>query len=175
MNQSFIGSFENYRLMPEWDDDDAIDGTVMKHGNGKLYFVWSSILRTSPQRPRCLWIAEMIDPVTVGESKVFLRGPTSDWETHGGPTNEGPYFIYRNNVSYMVFSASSTYEPDYCLGLMSIDGDKDPMVPSNWWYGDNAPVFYRNDEESVYTTGHASFTVSNGESLLLYFALQNLF
>ena len=108
----------------------------------------------------------MIAPLTIGESKVHLREPVADWESNGGPTNDGPYFIYRNNVSYMVFSASSTYDPNYCLGLMSIDGNKDPMVPSNWWYGDNTPVFYRNDEESVYTTGHASFTVSNGELLL---------
>ncbi|CAG7837407.1 unnamed protein product [Allacma fusca] len=148
------------RLMPDWEYG-SIDGTVMKHGNGKNYFVWASI---ALNRPLSLWIAELIDPVTVGESKLFLRGPHSEWETHGGPTNEGPYFMYRNNVSFLIFSASSTWDANYCLGLMSIDGDKDPMNPSEWYYGEDEPVFYRNDEEDVYTTGHATFTVSNDET-----------
>jgi len=42
---------------------------------------------------------------------------------------------------------------------MSIPFSEDPMDPNNW---DSVigPVFSRNDEEDVYTTGHASFTVS---------------
>ena len=47
--------------------------------------------------------------------------------------------------------------------MMSIDGDKDPMDPNNWWFGDDGPVFWRNDEENVYTTGHAAFTTSLGK------------
>ncbi|CAG7821622.1 unnamed protein product [Allacma fusca] len=159
------------RLMPDWDHG-AIDGTVMKHGNGQNYFVWAS---NAFNRRHGLWIAELIDPVTVGESKLYLREPRSDWEIQGGAINEGAYFIYKNNVSFMIFSASSTAVPDYCLGLMSIEGDKDPMNPSFWNYGEDKPVFYRNDEDDVYTTGHASFTVSNDgtETWMVYHGTAN--
>jgi len=147
------------RLMGDFDYG-AIDGTVLKHG-GKLFFAFAS---TAYNRPLSIYISPMTDPLTIGSSRLYLRGPKNDWETHGGPTNEGPYFIYRNNVSYMIFSASSTWEPDYCLGMMSIPDHLDPMNPSNWNYGDDTPVFWRNDEEDVYTTGHASFTVSPDET-----------
>ena len=62
----------------------------------------------------------------------------------------------------MVYSARDTGDPDYCLGLMSVDWNQDPMVPENWWFNRTGPVFFRNDEESVYATGHAAFTISPG-------------
>ena len=43
---------------------------------------------------------------------------------------------------------------------MSIGPDKDPMNPTDWWFGPNEPVFWRNDDEDVYGPGHASFTTS---------------
>lgn len=150
------------------DFEPAIDGTVMKHGNGQNYFAWASTWG--------IWIARMDNATTIGASKLRLRipVPTSPWECdiYGGCLNEGPYFIYNNNVSYLVYSASSTFLPDYALGLMSIPFDKDPMNPSNWDYGENAPVFWRNDDEDVYTTGHASFTVSpdGTETWMVYHA-----
>jgi GH43 family beta-xylosidase len=140
----------------------GIDGSVLKHGNGRMYFAWA----TDNQ----IWIARMINATALEESKVQLREATSGWECAAGCVNEGPFFIYNNNVSYMVFSATTTWDANYCLGLMSIDGDKDPMVPSNWWYGDDRAVFWRNDEEDVYTTGHASFTTSpdGSETWMVY-------
>jgi len=61
------------------------------------------------------------------------------------------------------------------LGLMSIPFDKDPMNPSHWNYGPNEPVFWRNDEEDVYTTGHAAFTTSpdGTETWMIYHATVN--
>lgn len=38
----------------------------------------------------------------------------------------------------------------------------DPMNPNNWWHNNDGCVFYRNDEENVFCTGHASFTTSPG-------------
>ncbi|CAG7718131.1 unnamed protein product [Allacma fusca] len=146
---------EPIRMMQDYPHR-AIDGTVMQHGNGQLYFVFAG----EERGPLSLFIAEMDDPVNVRRSVLYLRGPQQPWEGGKGGVNEGPYFIYNRNVSYMVFSAESTWGPNYCLGLMSIPGDKDPMNPSNWWYGEDHCVFSRNDEEDVYTTGHASFTVS---------------
>jgi len=149
-------STEAIRLMPEWDYG-AIDGTVLKHGNGKLYFSYAS---TASGKGLSLYMAEMLDPVTIGETKLLLRTPEYDWEISGGAVTEGPFFIYNQGVSYLIYSGSSTWSPDYCLGMMSIDTEGDPMNPDDWWYGGDQPVFWRNDEESVYTTGHAAFTVS---------------
>jgi len=149
------------RILLQWDEH-CVDGTVMKHANGKTYFVW-------PERDR-LYVSQMIDPVTVSGNRILLRAPQYDWECN---VLEGPFTIYNQNVTYLIFSACFTGGPNYSLGLMSIDGDKDPMNTAEWWYGDpNGPVFWRNDEEGVYGTGHASFTTSpdGTETWMVYHA-----
>ncbi|CAG7726903.1 unnamed protein product [Allacma fusca] len=145
----------------------GIDGSVLQHGNGQKYYAWASTWG--------IWIVKMINATAVGPSRVFLRLPTSPWECDDVCINEGPFFIYNRGVTYLIFSASSTFFPNYNLGMMSIEGDKDPMVPSNWWYGDDKPVFWRNDEESVYTTGHATFTTSpdGTETWMVYHATED--
>ncbi|CAL8071954.1 unnamed protein product [Orchesella dallaii] len=144
---------EAIRLLPDWDFG-SIDGTVMKHG-GQNYFVWAS----TRVQFLSIYIAPLINPTLVGRPTVLLRQPKEDWECQGGCTNEGPFFIYNRNVSYMIFSASSTWDPGYCLTQMSLESTQDPMDPINW-VSAPGPVFSRNDEEDVYTTGHAAFTVS---------------
>ncbi|CAL8071956.1 unnamed protein product [Orchesella dallaii] len=164
-----MGNWGNpIRLLPDWDFW-AIDGTVMKHG-GRNYFAWSST-RTGPLS---IWIAPLDNPTQVGGPIVLLRQPSQDWECQGGCVNEGPYFIYNRDVSYMIFSASSTWDPGYCLTQMSIPFDRDPLDPQNW-DSINGPVFSRNDEEGVYTTGHAAFTVSpdSTETWMVYHGTVN--
>jgi len=151
-NDPLRGWGESVKMMPDWPER-QIDGTVFNHGNGKRYFAWA----TEVLGVLSIDIAEMDSPTSVKASKMNLRWPTADWEW---VIDEGPYFLYNKNVSYMIYSAHSTWGPDYCLGMMSIDYDKDPMSPSNWWFGDNKCIFSRNDEENVYTPGHAAFTTS---------------
>jgi GH43 family beta-xylosidase len=134
--------------MEGWDRG-GIDGTILKHGNGQQYFSYVT--------DGALWIARLNNATSVHESRLRLRKDTSDWECC---QNEGAFFFYHNNTSYLVFSGGDTWDPNYALGLMSIDGDKDPMNPSNWWFGEDKPVFWRNDEEDVYGPGHCSFTTS---------------
>jgi GH43 family beta-xylosidase len=149
--------------MPDWDFA-AIDGTVFQHGNGQLYFVYSSW----SFGPLTIYIAPMSSPTEVGFRKVELKKPVEEWECHAGCVNEGPYFIFRNNVSFCVFSVSSTWGPNYALAVMSIPSHLDPMDVNNWVMP-TGPVFTRNDEEDVYTTGHAAFTVSPGKIKYVYF------
>jgi len=144
---------EAIRLLPDWDHF-AIDGSVMKH-NGQNYFVWSS----NRIDFLSLYIAPMASPTLVSRPIILLRTPSEEWECQGGCVNEGPFFIYNRNVSYMIFSGSSTWDPGYCLTQMSIEDGKDPLIPQDWASAPG-PVFRRNDEEDVYTTGHAAFTVS---------------
>jgi len=116
-------------------DHGAIDGTVMKH-NGKNYFVWASA-RTGRLS---IYLAPFVNATLATRPYVLLRQPEQDWECQGGEflfkkmpvdenlkfqnpvqlslsgcVNEGPYFIYNRNVSYMIFSGSSTWDPGNLL------------------------------------------------------------
>lgn len=98
----------------------------------------------------------MTDPMSTTTQTTIIRQPLLPWERN---VNEGPFFIYNKNVSYLVFSASFTFSEYYCLGLMSIDAGQDPMVASNWWYGpEDGPVFEKNEDEHVFGSGHARLT-----------------
>lgn len=149
-----------HSTMEDWERG-GIDATIFKHGNGQQYYVWVT--------DGALWIARLINATTVDKSHLRLRTHTNAWECC---QDEGPYFFYNNGTSYLVFSGGDTWDPNYALGYMTIMADKDPMIPSNWWFGDEKPVFYRNDEENVYGPGHCSFTYSPGEPL--YFLTINI-
>ena len=105
----------------------------------------------------------MSNPTTISGPRVLIREPKSAWETIGAAVLEGPQVLQHNGRTFVVFSASGSWTPDYCLGLMGIDDLKDPLVPSNWWNDVDRRVFWRNDEESVFGPGHASFTTSLGK------------
>ncbi|CAL8097553.1 unnamed protein product [Orchesella dallaii] len=143
------------RLLPDWDFA-AIDGTIMRH-NRQKYFVWTS----GRIGTLAIYIAPMVNATLIARPIVLLRQPTQEWECGDGCVNEGPFFIYNRNVSYMIFSGSSTWDPGYALSQMSIESGKDPLDPLNW-DSVEGPLFWRNDEEDVYNTGHAAFTVSPG-------------
>lgn len=115
-----------------------------------------------------LFIARMVDPEVVLEPRTLLRRPKSAWEMHGWPVNEGPFIIENQGRTFLVFSGSSTFTPDYCLGIMGIDDNRDPMNPANWWNDVDKCVFYRNDAEDVFGPGHASFVRSPGKCIHNY-------
>lgn len=107
----------------------------------------------------------MLNATFVNYPRIILRQPKESYECEGGCVNEGPYFIYRNTTSYLIFSMSSTWNPNYSLGLMTIESDKNPMNITDWndlTAQNGGPIFWRNDAEQVYTTGHATFTTSPG-------------
>jgi len=145
------------RLLPE-EERYGIDGTVLQYGDGALYYIWVGF--PEPPGTMNLYIAPMSDPTRVIAPRRLLRSPRSPWEMHGYPVNEGPYVIQNAGRTFVVFSGSSTFDPNYCLGIFGIDGLKDPLIASNWWNDKDECVFWRNDAEGVFTTGHASFTPS---------------
>ncbi|KAJ6620840.1 Alpha-L-arabinofuranosidase B [Pseudolycoriella hygida] len=156
------------RLMPE-DDHFSIDGTVLQYSNGRLYYIYCSV---DDGVPMSLYIAPMSSPMKISGPRVLLRSPHSEWDNHGGPVNEGPFIVRNADRVFLVFSGSSTWTPDYCLSMMGIDNVKDPLVRSNWWDDLDRCVFFKNEEEGIYTTGHASFTSSpdGTETWMLYHA-----
>lgn len=158
------------RLMPD-EEYSAIDGTVLKHGDGNMYYIWNSVQTGLLS----LHIAPLLNASNVGHPRKVLRRPTTVWECADFCVSEGPYFIHNQDVSYLVFSGSSTWDPNYSLGVMSIHSSRDPMEVDNWasFVG---PQFYRNDAQNVYTTGHAAFTASpdGTETWMVYHATVNV-
>jgi len=143
---------------------------------GRLYFIWTGFDRV-PATKMSLYILPMIDPMTVeNRPRILLRSPKSHWEMHGFPVNEGGFVIENAGRTFLIFSASSTFTPDYCLGIMGIDFGQDPLVPSNWWNDKDECVFWRNDEDSVFGTGHASFVKSpdGTETWMFYHAVDHV-
>ncbi|CAG7660388.1 unnamed protein product [Allacma fusca] len=150
------------RLLPGHETF-TIDGTVLQYGNGRLYYIYSSVAQ--------MFIAEMIDPMNVRDPGVVLRSPRSPWECG---VNEGPFIVQNADRTFLIFSACSTWTPDYCLTMIGIDFLKDPMVPSNWWDDLDRCLFFKNPEEGIYTTGHATFTYSpDGTELWMIYHATN--
>lgn len=88
----------------------------MRHNNRK-YLVY-----TAGSDPGLgLFIAPLKDATTTMEPYVLLRRPTEPWECNDGCVNEGPFLLYNKNVSYLIFSGSSTWDPNYSLSWLSIE------------------------------------------------------
>jgi len=163
------------RMVVPGDDFWSIDATPLLYGNGRLYLIWSGWPNIDSGFPQNLYIAPMSDPMTISGPRVLIRTPHNQWDQIDAPINEGPQVLQHMGRTFVVFSGSGSWGPDYCLGIMGIDDLKDPLVASNWWDDVDRPVFWRNDAESVYGTGHASFANSpdGTESYIVYHAMQH--
>lgn len=127
----------------------ALDGTVLQL-NGKMYAVYSEWNKTQD-----LAIKEMSSPwETIGEEQIISR-PTYDWETQEGTVNEGPVALQRDGKTWIIYSASACWGPNYKLGMLTYTGG-DPMDPESWSKHPE-PVFERSDENGVYGPGHNMF------------------
>lgn len=131
----------------------AIDGTVLQHKDGKLYFIWSG-WPGNKNVVQNLYIAPMRDPVSIAGEGVVISTPTHNWERIGDPkVNEGPQVLQHGDKVHIIYSASGSWTDDYCLGRLTLVGD-DPMDPASW-VKHAQPVFKKTDQ--VFGPGHASF------------------
>lgn len=149
----------------------AIDGTVLTV-KGKDYLVWSGWVGDKNVRQE-LYIAPMKNPWTLAGPRVEISRPTHKWETVGEPTvNEGPQALVRNGTVHLVYSASGSWTDDYCLGLLTLKKDGDPLDPKAWAKHPK-PVFDKS--KSVFGPGHCSFTTSpeGKEDWLVYHAARH--
>lgn len=132
----------------------AIDGTVMTLDCGTRYFLWSGWpgARNGQQN---IYIARMKDPATISGPRVLLATPDQSWERVAMPICEGPQVLKRNGDLFIVYSASGSWTPDYCLGLLHCTTG-DVLNPSAWTK--HGPVFKKT--EQVWGVGHCSFVKS---------------
>ncbi len=145
--------------------DFSLDATTFEH-KGKRYLIWAEKRRNVSN----LYIAEMRNPWTIATKAVMISTPSYDWEQLGFFVNEGPAVIKRNGKIFVSYSASAT-DSNYCMGLLSIDEDADPLNASDWCKAAE-PVFKTNEEAGQYGPGHNSFTVSEDgvKDILVYHA-----
>lgn len=86
----------------------------------------------------------------------MLSKPEFDWECRGFKVNEGPAVLVHGDKLFISYSASATDE-NYCMGLLWIDRQADPLQPANWHKAPQ-PVFRTSYENRQYGPGHNSFT-----------------
>lgn len=148
-------------------DSFALDATHFVHQD-KNWYLWAQKDPAIPGNSN-LYLAELETPSTLKGAPVMLSKPEFDWECRGFSVNEGPAVIRHGNRLFVSYSASATDE-NYCMGLLWIDVDADPMQPGNWEKAPQ-PVFTTSWENRQYGPGHNSFTVTEtGEDVLVYHA-----
>ena len=132
----------------------AIDGTVLTLGDARKYFLWSGWpgKRNGQQN---LYIALMRDPHTISGPRVLLAAPDQSWERVAMPICEGPQVLRRNGDIFIVYSASGSWTPDYCLGMLH-NRTTDILDPARWTK--HGPVFKKTKQVSG--VGHCSFVKS---------------
>jgi GH43 family beta-xylosidase len=148
----------------------AIDGTVMTLADGGRYFVWSG-WPSRRNRQQNLYISAMRDPATLSGSRVCIATPDQPWERVAMPICEGPQVLRRNGDLFIVYSASGSWTPDYCLGLLH-NKAQDVLNPKAWTK--HGPVFKKTDQ--VWGVGHCSFvkSVCQTEDWIVYHAKSSL-
>ena len=126
----------------------AIDGTVLTLDDDRRFFIWSGWpgKRDGVQN---LYIAPMRDPLTISAPRVMIAAPTQSWERVAMPICEGPQVLRRNGDVFIVYSASASWTPDYCLGMLH-NKTNDMLNPANWVK--HGPVFQKTDQ--VWGVGH---------------------
>ncbi|GAB3239421.1 family 43 glycosylhydrolase [Glycomyces halotolerans] len=139
-------------LMPnnEW----AIDAAPM-HINGDLYMTFSAFHADGLQSN---YIAPMANPWTAAGHGSRISAPVLPWETQDGEVNEGTFPLYRNGRTFLTYSASACWGPNYKIGMLEYTGG-DPLQMSSW-YKFPDPIFERNDAAGVYGPAHHSFFTS---------------
>jgi GH43 family beta-xylosidase len=132
----------------------AIDGTVLSLDDGRRYFLWSGWKGKKNGRQN-IYIAPMRNPTTISGSRVMIASPDQPWEKIAMPICEGPQVLKRNGDIFVVYSASGSWTPDYCLGMLQ-NKTGDVLNAAAWQK--HGPVFKKTDQ--VWGVGHCSFVKS---------------
>ncbi len=149
----------------------AIDPTIMSYKN-KLYCIWSGWKANLELGQQQLYIAKMKDPFTIDSDRVMISKPTYTWEKSGSPINEGPEILQNSSQDvFLIYSANSCNVDDYCLGMLSLRRNGDPLNPADWTKS-SAPVFSKNTSGNTYGTRHCTFfkSVDGKDDWIIYHA-----
>lgn len=148
-------------------DSFALDATTFAH-QGKQWYLWAQKDPAIAGNTN-LYLAELENAWTLKGQPVMLSKPELEWECRGFLVNEGPAVIRHGSRLFVTYSASATDE-NYCIGLLWIDMQADPLEAANW-HKSPQPVFTTSRENRQFGPGHNSFTQTpEGEDVLVYHA-----
>lgn len=153
------------RIYDTRNDFWAIDPSVVSI-NGSLYFLFSAWEGDNQN----IYIAAMSNPWTMSGSRVRLSQPSYSWERQLANVNEGPVALQHNGKTFITYSASACWGPEYKLGFLTLTGSN-PLSASSWTKS-AIPVFQRADQNSVYGPAHNGFFKSpdGSEDWIVYHA-----
>lgn len=127
----------------------AIDGSILNHPNGSLYFLWCGRPSGAGQG---LYISRMSNPWTTVGPRVSI--PASGFGCKD--VREGPATLVRNGRVFLTYSACPADTPDYKIGMLEAPVEADPLRPESWTQVPD-PVFTRDDAAGVFGPGHHGF------------------
>lgn len=172
------------RIQTDKDNNWAIHASTFEH-KGQRYMIWCGWQkRRIDSETQCIYIATMENPWTLSSDRVLISKPEYEWECQwvnpdGSKTaypihvNEAPQFFEPKNKDKLCifYSASGSWTPYYCIGMLVARADADLLDPSSWKKSP-IPVFQQLPERSVYGPGGISFVPSpdGTEWYMLYHA-----
>lgn len=113
------------------EDKWANGGTILEYKD-KRYFIWSGRQEDDDEGRQQLYIAEMTDPWTIQGDRILISEPVYDWEKNI-PVNEAPGILKnRDGDVFLVYSAGNCSTDDYCMGMISLKTNGDPLDPQDW-------------------------------------------
>lgn len=127
----------------------AIDGTVLRLPDGKMYFIWCGRPSAAGQG---LFIARMSNPWTILSERVYLEASGFGCDV----VREGPITLVHGGKVFLIYSACDAATPDYKLGYLSAEIGSDLLKPDSWKQHPT-PVFARVDQWGVFGVGHNFF------------------
>lgn len=161
------GDWQPCRRVFSHIDSLSLDATHFAH-QGKHWYLWAQKDPAIPGHSN-LYLAQLLNPWTIKGQPIMLSRPEYEWECAGFSVNEGPAAIRHGDRLFVTYSASATDE-NYCLGLLSIDVNADPMQIANW-HKSARPVFGTSWHNRQYGPGQMSFTLDeSGREVMVYHA-----
>ncbi|MCR4561692.1 MAG: glycoside hydrolase family 43 protein [Bacilli bacterium] len=152
------GEYKIISYLKHRDDEWAIDGTILRN-EGKLYYVYSAFGKYDNELYQALYICEMENPYTLkGEAKLFTKSQYS-WEKYGCDgsgrpyVTEGPFALYKDGKTFIVYSSSGCWTDHYCLGVLEYKGGD--ILSMDSWEKKPRPIL--DNESGFVGPGHASF------------------
>jgi GH43 family beta-xylosidase len=155
-------------LQLDWKSSWAIDPSVFKASDGKLYLLFACRQDNTDQNPgrfQSICISALSDPLHLevnaltGKKVVELSLPTQAWEKRGFPTEEGPFGFTRNGKDYILYSASFSGTADqYAEGLLINSHPPQPLGHGNPLL--NAASWIK--EGPVFDGHHAAYGTASG-------------
>lgn len=151
------------------DECFAIDGTYLLAAEQE-YLIWSGCPQLDAGAPQYLYIAKLTCWNQLQGEKVLLSQPEFAFEKRqNAPINEGPEIQICCGKINLVYSASPSWENGYCLGLLTIDEEKDLLNSDNW---QKATVPILDGTVNIHSPGHNGFvkTKDGSENWIIYHA-----